>query len=114
VLARYEWGGYVLEELFPSGAHVFVDGRMHKYAPEVLDAYVTIIDAGPGWSELVEAYNVEAILVSADTPLAMGPAQEDGWCEAYRDDLQVLLLRECLAGYAPPSSGAAIVAPSPS
>jgi hypothetical protein len=95
VLTRYEWGGYVLHELHPVGAHVFVDGRMHKYAPDVLAAYLEIIDAEPGWEELMESYGVEAILVSADTRVAMGPAQAEGWCEAYRDEFQVLLLREC-------------------
>ena len=95
VLARYEWGGYVIDELYASGARVFADGRMPKHANDALEDYVRIIDAGPGWEDLVDAYRVEAFLVSVDTPVAMGPAQDDGWCEAYRDQLQVLLLRDC-------------------
>ena len=89
VLTRYEWGGYLIDRLYDDGARVFVDGRMHKYAPDVLEDYLAIIDATPRWRALIDEYGVEAILVSPDTPLAKGPAQEDGWCEAYRDRHQV-------------------------
>ena len=40
VLAAYEWGGYVINELHPLGGTVFVDGRMHKFAPQVLTDYL--------------------------------------------------------------------------
>ena len=95
VLARYGWGGYVISELYPLGGRVFVDGRMHKYAPDVLADYETIVDADPGWERLVDRYHVDAILLRVDTTLVKGIAQRAGWCEAYRDRLQVLLLRDC-------------------
>jgi len=95
VLTRYGWGGYVLNELYPVGGLVFADGRMHKYGGAVLDDYSAIVAADPGWERLVAAYGVDAVLLRVDTPLVRGPAQQAGWCEAYRDDLQVLLLRTC-------------------
>ena len=95
VLARYGWGGYVIYELYPLGGRVFVDGRMHKYAPDVLADYEAIVDADPQWERLVARYRVEALLLRADTTLVKGIAQRAGWCEAYRDRLQVLLLRDC-------------------
>ncbi len=95
VLARYGWGGYVIDELYPLGGRVFVDGRMHKYAPDVLADYEAIVDADPRWELLVARYRVEAILLRVDTTLVKGIAQRAGWCEAYRDRLQVLLLRDC-------------------
>jgi hypothetical protein len=98
VLTRYEWGGYLIDRLYGDGGRVFVDGRMHKYAPDVLEDYLAIVDATPRWRALIDEYGVEAILVSPATPLAKGPAQEDGWCEAYRDRHQVLLLRDCAEG----------------
>jgi hypothetical protein len=95
VLTRYGWGGYVLNELYPLGGLVFADGRMHKYGGAVLDDYSTIVAADSGWERLVASYGVGALLLRVDTPLIRGPAQEAGWCEVYRDDLQVLLLRTC-------------------
>ena len=71
------------------------DGRMHKYGGSVLDDYSTVVAVDAGWEKLVDRYGVEALLLRVDTPLIRGPAQADGWCEAYRDDLQVLLLKSC-------------------
>ncbi|HEX2221759.1 MAG TPA: hypothetical protein VHK06_04475, partial [Candidatus Limnocylindria bacterium] len=98
VLAHYGWGGYVIHELHASGARVFVDGRNHLYGDALLEEYGAIIGAAPGWSELVHRYGVEALLIRTDQPLARGPAVEAGWCEAYRDDMEVLLLPACPAG----------------
>lgn len=95
VLAAYEWGGYVINELHALGGTVFVDGRMHKYQPQVLADYLSIVDAEPGWMELMDPYDPDALLLYPSMLLARGPATEAGWCEAYRDDVSVLLLRDC-------------------
>ena len=95
VLASYGWGGYVLEELYPAGGRVFVDGRMHKYGRDVIGDYQAIVDAEPGWQERIRRYEVDALLLTPSMTLARGPAQAAGWCEEYRDSVQVLLLRAC-------------------
>ena len=97
VLASFGWGGYVLHELHPSGGRVFVDGRMPKYRPDLLDDYGAIINADTAWSNLADAYGVEAMLLRPRETITKGIAQDAGWCEVYRDELQVLLLRECPA-----------------
>ena len=95
VLADYGWGGYVLNQLADRGGRVFVDGRMHKYAPDVMDDYLHIVNADPGWDSLLEAHGVEAILLPPGAMLVAGPAQAGGWCEVARDDESVLLMRRC-------------------
>ena len=95
VLAQYGWGGYVIWRLHDRGGRVFVDGRNDMYDERILDDYSAIRAADPGWERLVERYGVEAILLPPDVTLVRGPAQSAGWCEAYRDERQVLLLRHC-------------------
>ena len=95
VFADYGWGGYVMAELSDRGGTVFVDGRMHKYAPDVMADYLQIVRADPGWDALVEAHGVEAILLPPEATLATGPAQAAGWCEVMRERDAVLLLRAC-------------------
>jgi hypothetical protein len=95
VLATYEWGGYLINELHDSGGTVFVDGRMHKYQPQVMADYLAIVDADSGWQRLMDAYDPDVLLLSPDATVVKGPAQDAGWCEAYRDERQVLLLRDC-------------------
>lgn len=95
VLAEYGWGGYVISRLYDDGGRVFVDGRNDMYDEEILDDYSAIRAADPGWEALTDEYRVDAILLPPTTTLVRGPAQDAGWCEAYRDGEQVLLMREC-------------------
>ena len=99
VLADYSWGGYAISELYEAGGRVFVDGRMHKYAPDVLADYVRIVNADPRWASLVDEYSVDAILLPPSELLVQGVAQDAGWCELLHDSHEVLLLRECPPDY---------------
>jgi hypothetical protein len=95
VLAEYGWGGYVIHELYPTGGRVFVDGRNDMYDQQILDDYDAIKLADPGWEAIADRYQVEAILLEPIATLTRGPAEVAGWCEAYRDETQVLYLRAC-------------------
>jgi hypothetical protein len=92
VLAEYGWGGFVISQLHADGARVFVDGRNDMYPEQVLEDYSAIRAADSGWEALLDRYGVDAILLPADVTLVRGPAVSAGWCEVYRDELQVLLL----------------------
>lgn len=95
VLADYGWGGYVINRLYESGGRVFVDGRNDMYGDTLLAEYSTVRNAEEGWQEIVDRHDVEALLFPPDTTIVRGFAQDAGWCETYRDDVQVLLLRDC-------------------
>lgn len=95
VLAEYGWGGYVIHELYPTGGLVFVDGRNDMYDQQILEDYDAIRLADPGWEAIADRYGVEAILLKPTATLTRGPADAAGWCEAYRDETQVLYLRPC-------------------
>jgi hypothetical protein len=97
VLGEYSWGGYLINRLYSRGGRVFVDGRNDMYGDAILEDYSTAVTAGDGWGEILRRYRVTAILLPPDLPLVRGPAQDAGWCEAYRDGHQVLLLRDCPA-----------------
>lgn len=95
VVPEYGWGGYLIYRLYEHGGRVFVDGRNDMYAEQILDDYTTISLADPGWEEVVEDHGAEALLFPPDRPITKGLAQAAGWCEAFRDDNSVLLLRSC-------------------
>jgi hypothetical protein len=95
VLAEYGWGGYVIHELYASGGRVFVDGRNDMYDQAILEDYDAIKNADPGWEELADSYGVEALLLDPQSTLTRGPAEAAGWCEQFRDETQVLYLRDC-------------------
>ena len=95
VLADYGWGGYVINRLHSTGGSVFVDGRNDMYDQQILEDYDAIRLADPNWQELVASYGVNAILLKPEAALTRGPAVYAGWCEAYRNETQVLLLPTC-------------------
>jgi hypothetical protein len=98
VLADYGWGGYVISRLYESGGRVFVDGRNDMYGDEILEEYSTVRAAEDGWEAIVDDHDVEALLFPPSAFIARGAAEDAGWCDAYRDDVQVLLIRCAAAG----------------
>jgi hypothetical protein len=92
--AEYGWGGYVISRIFPDGGRVFVDGRNDMYDESILETYTAVRAAEDDWREELDRREVDAILLPPSAPLVRGFAQDAGWCEAYRDARQVLLLRE--------------------
>jgi len=94
VVAEYGWAGYVIDRLYPTGGRVFVDGRNDMYPEAILEDYSTIRAADPGWEEILDRYDgAEWLLFPPDTAIARGAATDAGWCEALRDEKQVLLER---------------------
>jgi hypothetical protein len=86
VLARYEWGGFLMW----SGVPVFVDGRLTPYSGGVLDDYQRIIAAKPGWREAVARRGVRALLVAPSDPVAVR-AIDLGWPVRARSETFVVI-----------------------
>lgn len=95
VFAEYGWGGYVIARMHDAGGRVFVDGRNDMYSQQVLEDYTSILSADPGWQALAERYGVQALLLRPETTLTRGPAASAGWCEVFRDKVEVLYLPAC-------------------
>jgi hypothetical protein len=93
-LAEYGWGGYVISRVHAAGGRVFIDGRNDMYDDSILEDYSAIRAAEDDWESKLDQYDVEAILLPPSAPLARGAVRDAGWCEAYADDRQVLLLRD--------------------
>lgn len=95
VVAEYGWAGYIIGTLFPSGGSVMIDGRNDMYPQAILEEYEAIRDADPGWEALADQYGVDALLFPPERAIGKGPAVGAGWCEAHRDENEVLYLRSC-------------------
>src|SRR5207245_2560730 len=54
VLNYYDYGGYLIYRLWPSGSHVFIDGRVEVYGPGVFSDYLAVSYASPGWHDVVQ------------------------------------------------------------
>ena len=95
ILAEYGWGGYVIGNMHDLGALVMVDGRNDMYDEAILEEYGHVRDADAGWADIADGYQVDALIFPPYRAITKGPAEEAGWCEAYRDANEVVYLREC-------------------
>jgi hypothetical protein len=64
------------------------------YSEQILNDYSLLRNADDGWQQLLDRYDVQAILLPPDAPLVRA-APAAGWCEAHRDSVAVLLLQTC-------------------
>ena len=95
ILSWYGWGGYVIGQMYDHGARVFVDGRNDMYDESILEDYNLVRGAEPGWAEVVDRYEVDAMVFPPFEAISKGPAEDAGWCEAFRDENEVVFLRTC-------------------
>lgn len=86
----YNWGGYLLWELpeYP----VFIDGRTDLYNDEVIDQWLQVVRAEPGWQEVLDRWDVRLILLEPGMPV-IGHLESAGWQMMYRDSRAVVFRR---------------------
>jgi hypothetical protein len=88
----YEWGGYLIWELWPQ-YKVFIDGRADMYGAETVQEYEQVFKLQTGWQEELKKRKIEWILIHADGQLAVVLEGDPDWAVLYQDDTAVLLAR---------------------
>jgi hypothetical protein len=83
---HYNWGGYLIWRLWPEQL-VFVDGRTDLYGDGFLRRYAAVQAARPGFEEVLEAHEVELVMMPAEGPLAAQLASRAAWEAVYRGDV---------------------------
>jgi hypothetical protein len=68
------------------------------YDQSILETYGRIREAESDWTDIADRYHIDALLFPPDKTITKGPADAAGWCEAYRDENEVLYLRSCPNG----------------
>jgi hypothetical protein len=89
------WAGWVIYE-YDDRQPVFVDDRYDMYPLAVLEDFLTVNGARPGWDEVLERWDVETVVWPVGHPL-VELLEHDGWQVVHEDDLAVTLVRADLA-----------------
>lgn len=85
----YNWGGYLIWRLWPN-YRTYVDGRTDLFGGELLNEYLVVWSAGPGWREIVEQRGFRTALLEPQAPLVLA-LQTEGWQVSYQDEQAVVL-----------------------
>jgi len=83
----YNWGGFLTWYL-PSYP-VFIDGRVDPYGDEIIGQWVSVVDADPGWQNILNQWGVRLVLLEPDRPLVK-ELPGAGWHLLFQDAVSVL------------------------
>jgi hypothetical protein len=88
----YNWGGYLMWALhdYP----VFVDGRTDLYNDLLLRKYLQVATGQEGYAQILNEYQVNLVLIEANSGLARVLEAAEGWNVAFRDDQAVVFVRQ--------------------
>ncbi|HEX7131919.1 MAG TPA: hypothetical protein VF228_05055, partial [Iamia sp.] len=66
-------------------ARIFIDDRVDMYPMEIIDDYLVVLRAEPGWQEVLDEHGTTAVLWQRDTDLGRAIADDPGWRPVHRD-----------------------------
>lgn len=79
------WADYLI--YIEPGRQVFFDGRNDAYGKKLLNDYLIVMRAQPGWKKVFSQYGITAALVPRNTSIGAALAAAPEWTLAYRDSV---------------------------
>jgi hypothetical protein len=94
---HYDWGGFLIWNLYPP-TRVFIDGRADLYGEAFLQQFADTYQLKGAWRQTLMDWQIEAVLIPSDSPLATGLRLTPGWKVSYEDSRAVIFtLTQALA-----------------
>jgi hypothetical protein len=84
IFASDYWGGYLIYRLYPS-KRVFIDGRADVFGRELSNTAVGILEAHHDWSQQLNHFAVDMVIIKPDVPLATVLKTSPGWRMLFDD-----------------------------
>jgi uncharacterized membrane protein len=84
IFASDQWGGYLIYRLYPS-KQVFIDGRADVFGRELSNTGIGILNARFDWSQQLDHFAVDMVLIKPDAPLATVLKTSPGWRMLFDD-----------------------------
>jgi len=94
VFSTDAWGGYLIYRLYPE-RKVMLDDRHDLYGPDRIREYLTLVQAEPGWDQVLGKWQVQTALLPVRSTLAnlLREVPRD-WRPVYQDDVAVVFKKE--------------------
>lgn len=96
VFSRFEWGEYLSWAAHPRFT-VFMDGRIEIYPEHVWQAYAAVTCGQAGWSQILDDYQIDALLLDAEyhrrTGLLQQVEQSHSWQRSHQVGNAVVFTR---------------------
>jgi hypothetical protein len=109
IFNHYDWGGYMIWKLYPS-TRVFIDGRADLYGEQMLRHFADTYQFKGAWRQALQSWDIDEVLVPADSALATGLRSAPDWTVLYEDAQAVVLRSAPSAIGAAPAPGKSVIA----
>ncbi|HMF91569.1 MAG TPA: hypothetical protein VKL40_13065 [Candidatus Angelobacter sp.] len=86
------WGGYLIYRLYPN-VRLMVDDRHDFYGAPFVRDYLTMLQVGPGWRNLLDGNQVNWVLAPCDSSLANALKAVPDWRVIHEDETAVIFER---------------------
>jgi len=89
----YDFGGYTLWRVYPTGGRVFIDGRVEVYGPKVFSQYLAVSYLSSAWPDVLRRYHPDAIMMPTNHPLVALLSGDPSWQLLERDRVASVFTR---------------------
>src|SRR5262249_60738999 len=83
LLTTDQWADYLIYT--QRGRRVFFDCRNDTYGAEVVQDYITVMTAAPGWSSILAKYSLNVALVPKTSAISAALSESRNWKLFYQD-----------------------------
>jgi hypothetical protein len=87
----FPWGGYLIYRLWPD-YKVFIDGNL-LYPVSLIRQHQQVLNAEPGWENVIAQYDIQWMLVPADEPISRLLPLHPDWEIVYQDETAIIARR---------------------
>ena len=91
LLTTDSWADYLIYA--QPGRKVFFDGRNDAYGMEVVEDYVKVMTATPGWRSVLDKYLLNVALVPKTSAISAALSESQDWKVFYQDSLAAAFTR---------------------
>jgi hypothetical protein len=86
-----EWADYLIYT--QPGRRVFLDCRNDAYGAALVEDYVTVMTAAPGWGSVLDKYSLNVALVPTTSPVTAALSLSRDWKLFYQDSVAAVFRR---------------------
>jgi hypothetical protein len=85
------WADYLIYT--QPGRKVFFDCRNDAYGAQLVEDYITVMTAAPGWGSVLDKYSLNVALVPRTSPLSAELSESHDWSLFYQDPVAAVFTR---------------------
>jgi hypothetical protein len=85
------WADYLIYS--QPGRQVFFDGRNDAYGAQIVEDYLIIMRAMPGWQLVLDKYSLQVVLVPKASAITAALSESHDWKVFYQDSIVAVFTR---------------------